>query len=261
MKRYFEIFEFISDKKLKDSLVLDYKEVLICLNRQAYKAAVVLSGGIVEAILINRALSLPEDKRDKIKTVYFELTEEKREIEKMDLSPLIRSLSSLEIITTPQAGRSDILRDYRNLIHPYKKGDRPTKADALSVKKILDDLIKEFEIPEQSKIDNLDKANLFLNHSAYKKKRETIEYRNILKLFVDRKGRVTFEDFLNLPLFKNKPNPSKSLISNLTYLKRQGLCNYNEDSWRGYPIKRYESWSMDRKILDLVAKYLENNTV
>jgi len=216
MKSYFKIFEFISDKKLKDSLILDYKEVLICLNRQAYKAAVVLSGGIVEAILINRALSLPEDKKDKIKIMYFGLTEEKKEIEKMELSPLIRSLSSLEIITTPQAGRSDILRDYRNLIHPYKKGDRPTKADALSVKKLLDDLIKEFEIPEQSNIDNPEKANLFLNHSAYKRKRETEEYRDILKLFVEKQGNVTFEDFLNLSLFKNKPNPSKSLIHPLS---------------------------------------------
>ena len=68
MKSYFKIFEFISDKKLKDSLILDYKEVLICLNRQAYKAAVVLSGGIVEAILINRALSLPEDKKEPLES-------------------------------------------------------------------------------------------------------------------------------------------------------------------------------------------------
>lgn len=261
MKNYFKIFEFISDLKLRNNLILDYKEVLTCLKRKASKGAVVLSGGIVEAILINRALSLPMERKDIIKNIYFNLTGEEKEIEKMELAPLIRTLSSLEIITSPQAGRSDILRNYRNLIHPYKKGDRPTKADAISVKKLLDDLIKEFEIKKSSEINDESKVSFFLTHSAWKVKREKPEYKEILKLFYKKRGQVGFEEFLKLPLFKNKPNPSKSLISNLTYLKSQGLCNYDIDSWRGYPIKRYESWLMNETVRNLVGEYLEKTRV
>ncbi len=257
MKSYFKIFDFISDKRLKDSLILDYKEVLTCLKRKAYKAAVVLSGGIVEAILINRALSLPGEKKDKIEKIYLELTSNKEPIEKMELAPLIRTLSSLEVITNPQAGRSDVLRDYRNLIHPYKKGDRPTKSDALNVKKLLDDLIKEFQvgIPE---VNNWSNAQLFLTHSAWKEKREKSEYKEILKLFYERDGHVDFEELLKLSIFKDKSNPSKSLISNLTYLKSRGLCNFDVNSWQGYPIKRYESWVMDETIWRLVGEFLRN---
>ncbi|MBI2405557.1 hypothetical protein HYV21_00685 [Candidatus Microgenomates bacterium] len=258
MKSYLKSFGFISDQKLRNNLVLDYKEVLTGLKRQASKAAVVLSGGIVEAILINRALSLPKDRRDRIKEKYLELKGEKTEIEKMELAPLIQTLSSLGIITSPQAGRSDILRDYRNLIHPYKKSDRPTKADAISVKKLLDDLIKEFEINEQPEIEDDSKVSQFLTHSAWRQKREKPEYLEILKLFYEKRGHVAFEEFLKLSAFKSKPNPSKSLISNLTYLKSQGLCNYDVDSWRGYPINRYESWSMGDGVVSIVEKYLKN---
>lgn len=258
MKSYFKIFGFISDQRLRNNLVLDYKEVLTCLKRQAPKAAVVLSGGIVEAILINRALSFSKNTRNKIEEKYFELSGEKTEIEKMELAPLIQTLSSLGIITNPQADRSDILRDYRNLIHPYKKGNRPTKADALSVKKLLDDLIKGFEIHEQPKIEDANKADLFLTHSAWREKREKPEYAEILRLFYEKRGHVAFEEFLKLSAFINKPNPSKSLISNLTYLKSRGLCNYDADSWQGYPIKRYESWLMGKTVVTMVEKYLKS---
>ena len=257
MKSYFKIFDFISEQKLRDSLILDYKEVLTCLKRKAYKAAVVLSGGIVEAILINRALYLPNDKKNKIEKIYLELTGKKEQIEKMELSPLIRTLSSLGVITSPQAGRSDVLRDYRNLIHPYKKGGRPTKSDAQNVKKLLDDLIKEFQVGILE-INDESNVRLFLAHSAYKEKREKPEYGEILKLFYAMNGRVDFEDFIKLSIFKNKPNPSKSLISNLTYLKSQGLCNFDTNSWQGYPIRRYESWVMDETIKKLVGEYLKN---
>ena len=231
--------------------------MLICLKRQAYKAAVVLAGRIVEAILINRALMLLPEKKIKVEEKYLEISRNKRKIEEMELSDLIKTLVDQKIITSPQAGRSDILRDYRNMIHPYKKGDRPNKADAINVKKLLDDLIKEFESSQESEMSFTDRASLFLIHSAWKKIREKPEYGEILKLFYEEKGSVAFEKLLKLPSFKNKPNPSKSLISNLTYLKSHGLCNYDIDSWCGYPIKRYESWSMGTDVRSVVGKYLK----
>lgn len=257
MKNYFKIFEFISDEKLKKDLVLDYKEVLICMNRQAYKGAVVLAGGIVEAILINRALSLPPEDIKKLKSKYQELSKRRKNITEMDLFYLIKSLTTLEIISIPQAGRSDILRDYRNLIHPFKKGDRPTKSDATSVKTLLDGLISEFGKEVELKPEKINKSNLFFTHPKWKSKREKIEYMEILALFY-KKQRLTFEELLKLPSFQAKKNPSKSLIACLIYLKSQDLCDYDPKSWKIHYYKRYEIWRLNSTVKSELKSYLDN---
>jgi len=254
--RYFKIFDFINDERLKKDLILDYKEVLTCLNRQCSKGAVVLAGGIVEAILVNRALTLLPENRKRVKEKYLELSGEKKKIEEMDLFYLIKALADLKIITSPQASRSDVLRDYRNLIHPFKKGDRPTKKDAKSVKKLLDDLIGEFGEAMESSPKKVSRAVLFLTHSKWKDKREKIEYKEILELFY-KKQKLSYEELLNLPLFQSKKNPSKSLIAFLNYLKECDLCDYDPKSWQGYPIKRYEKWGLNSSIRDEVGKYLK----
>lgn len=260
MKTYFNKFNFISDSKLRNNLVLDYKEVLTCLNRQCSKGAVVLAGGIVEAILISKALSLRPKSKQKAIQKYLELSKEKkiRKIEDVELFYLIKTLESLKIITSPQASRCDILRDYRNLIHPYKKGKRPKKSDATSVKKLLDDLLNEFGKDVKSESKKQDDAKLFLFHSKYSKKRERIEYKEILELFF-KKGDLQYEELLSLPSFSSKDNPSKSLIAHLNYLKERGLCKYDPKSRKRYPINRYEKWTMDGNVRRIVEKYLKSS--
>lgn len=261
MKSYFKIFEFIVDEKLKKNLILDYKEVLTCINRQAYKGAVVLAGGIVEAILIDRTLNLSQKTKQKVRKMYSKcLPKTKKKIknikiEKMELYYLIQTLNNLKIITSPQANRCDILRDYRNLIHPFKKGDRPKKSDAISVEDFLNDLISDFGKSVVPKIDK-NKATLFLTHTAYKEKREQPVYREILELFCKKKGTLKFEELLNLPSFQSKKNPSKSLIASLNYLKNRGLCVQDFKSWKGYPIKRFEIWTMNKNNRKMVEDYL-----
>jgi len=258
MKTYFNKFDFISDSELRRNLVLDYKEVLTCLNRQCSKGAVVLAGGIVEAILINKALSLTLDSKRKVIKKYLELSSERKErkIEDMELFYLIKTLENLKIITSPQASRCDVLRDYRNLIHPYKKGKRPNKSDASSVIKLLNDLLDEFGKDIESESKDQREAELFLFHSKYLKRRERKEYREILGLF-HKKGDLQYEELLALPSFSSKDNPSKSLIAHLNYLKERGLCNYKPKSWKGYPINRYEKWTMESNVRKIVGKYLK----
>ena len=262
MKSYFHNFDFISDEVLKRNLVLDFKDVLTCMKRKVYKGAVVFAGGIVEAVLIDRALNLSSEQQEKIQAKYFDLIPDKEKkiknekIERMDLYYLIKSLETLQIITSPQASRCDVLRDYRNLIHPFKTGNRPTKKDALSVKKLLDDLIYEFNKNVKQKHDSTDKYELFLQHPKWKIKREKIEYIQILELFVKKLGELTFKDLLNLPSFGSKKNPSKSLISHLNYLKEYSLCTYKPDSWRKNYYDRYEEWMMNSVVQNEVKKYL-----
>ena len=247
---------------MKKNLVLDYKEVLTCNKRRAYKGAVVLSGGIVEAILINRSLNLSPKRIQEVQNTYYSLvpeTEKKEKnlkIENMDLYYLIKTLDHLHIITSPQASRGDVLRDYRNLIHPFKKGDRPTIEDSKSVIKLLNDLLLDFGKTVKPKSSDIDKAYSFLTHSAYKVKRDKNEYKVILELFCKKQGSLTFEELLSLSLFQSKKYPSRSLIASVNYLKDCNLCTYDSRSWKGYPVKRYEKWIMNNKVRRMVEEYL-----
>ncbi|MFH1601929.1 MAG: hypothetical protein ABIB61_03170 [Candidatus Shapirobacteria bacterium] len=253
---YFKIFDFIPDTKLKRVLVLDYKEVLTCLKRQCYKGAVVLAGGIVEALLKNKALSLPSEAKDKLRIKYFQLSKKRHEIRRMDLFNLIKALAALKFISSPSASRCDVLRDYRNLIHPFKDGKRPNKRDAISVKKLLDDLVIEFGKAIKQKTTEMNRAMLFFTHSKWDKKREKAEYMEILRLFGKKPKNLTFEELLKLRIFKTKENPSKSLIACLNYLMSQNICSYDKNSRLGPPINRYENWNLSGSIKSELKKYL-----
>ena len=51
-------FEYISDDRLRASLVSDYGEFQTSLSSEAWKAALVLIGSIVEALLVDHLLRL-----------------------------------------------------------------------------------------------------------------------------------------------------------------------------------------------------------
>lgn len=258
MQGFYKVFDFIANEKIRKNLILDYREVLTCLNRQCSKGAVVLSGGIVEALLINKALSLSITDKERLENKYLELSGKRNEIQKMDLFYLVKALATLRIISSPQASRCDILRDYRNLIHPFKEGSRPTKNDAVSVKKLLDDLITEFGETTRRKSNDVNRAILFFTHSKWEKKRKKTEYIEILELFDKNPQNLRYEELLGLPIFKIKDNPSKSLIACLNYLKSQNLCSYDIKSRQGPPINRYEKWSLNSSIKTELKRYLKN---
>lgn len=46
-------FDFITDEDFRISLEKDFKELNLCIQTGAYKAAVVIAGSIVEAVLID----------------------------------------------------------------------------------------------------------------------------------------------------------------------------------------------------------------
>ena len=126
MVQYFQgltSFNFIKNKNLKKILILDYKEILTALKRQAPKSAVVLSGGITEAILKNVAMS--KKNRSHVETKYKNISGKTKKVEDMDLYYLIKTMESLQLISNVDASAANILRDYRNMIHPFKYLKRP----------------------------------------------------------------------------------------------------------------------------------------
>lgn len=96
-------FDFIGDNKLREILVRDRNEMLICLESEAPKSVLVLAGSIIEAILIdilshNGAAGSPFLRKT--------------------LSDLIDTANNEKIISNRSKELLTVLRGYRNLIHP-----------------------------------------------------------------------------------------------------------------------------------------------
>jgi len=147
-------FDFVTDEELRSIIVRDYKELaLILLPGGGWKSCVVMAGSILEAILhdvltsdpVTRAkaeasTAAPRSKSGKVRNI------DKGEWRLHDLIEV-----SAEINVLPRARVSaidQILRDYRNFVHPNKEiraGYPCTEAEALMAKGALDSVCNHLE--------------------------------------------------------------------------------------------------------------------
>ena len=105
-------FSFVSDRQYRAVLEKDYAEVVKCVEAGAVKAAATLAGSIVEALLTDYLLDKNHTKvRIKGKNV---------EIERAGLSALNEFCRSSRFITERVYHLIEVIRDYRNLIHPAR---------------------------------------------------------------------------------------------------------------------------------------------
>lgn len=98
-------FDFISDERFRKSLDCDYREMCSSLEAGAWKAVHVLAGSIVEAILIeylsvSRTAGAGSDPL------------------RMDLNDAIEACKAAGVMQGSTASLCDVIRNYRNLIHP-----------------------------------------------------------------------------------------------------------------------------------------------
>ena len=98
------LFNFITDESFRASLEADYEELERCLEGKAWKAALVLSGSLVEAILIDSLISTGVVQRT--------------EALKMDLAEAIEQSKKAKILSAKTSDLCSAIRAYRNLIHP-----------------------------------------------------------------------------------------------------------------------------------------------
>jgi len=96
-------FNFISIPQLRQCLESDYTELQACLKAKAWKAVHVLSGSIVEAVLIDALRGMGEDES---------------ELDSMELARLIGLAQEKGILDGEAVDLSTVIRKYRNLIHP-----------------------------------------------------------------------------------------------------------------------------------------------
>lgn len=96
-------FAFIMDEELRASLESDHAELRACLASSSWKAAHVMSGAIIEAVLVDYLITAAYSKKDPLT---------------MTLEDLISAGKSEGALSTKAADLSTVIRGYRNLIHP-----------------------------------------------------------------------------------------------------------------------------------------------
>ena len=98
-------FDFITDDQFRTSLMSDHREMVRALDVGAWKAVHVLAGSIVEALLIEYLVvsKVRPGGKDPLTIV---------------LSEAIGACLKEKVLSPRAASLSDVIRDYRNLIHP-----------------------------------------------------------------------------------------------------------------------------------------------
>jgi hypothetical protein len=127
-------FDFVSGTEFASSLASDQREFESCLECGAWKAAVVLAGSIVEAVLVDYLVSLGYTGNGK------------RDALKMDLSEVITTCYNDKILTEKARDLTSVIRQYRNLIHPgraVRLGESVGQPEARSAQALLDIIIAD----------------------------------------------------------------------------------------------------------------------
>ena len=98
---------FITDEHFREFLIADYAELKTCLKNGAWKSVHVLAGSIIEAVLVDYLLAdKPAGWSDE-------------KILEMQLGKLIDACKA-KVLTDTTVHLCEVVREYRNLIHPGK---------------------------------------------------------------------------------------------------------------------------------------------
>ena len=104
-----EDFEFIADVRFRNLLIRDFKELQSCFDNKAAKSVLILSGSIIETVLLEFfSHNLPKGKNQ-------------NQLLRMDLAELIVEAESQELISSKSKELSTVIKNYRNLIHPGRE--------------------------------------------------------------------------------------------------------------------------------------------
>lgn len=124
-------FDFVGDRNFQLILKRDFKEVQKCLEIGANKAAIILSGSILETILSDYFYENPPGEKTK------------SDILKLTLNELLELAVKIQLINPSENSLATVLKTYRNLIHPGKEVrsveivDQSTSKLAFSILELL----------------------------------------------------------------------------------------------------------------------------
>ncbi len=216
-------FAFIQDHKFKRILIRDYVEMNNCIEAKAYKSVIVLSGSIIEALLLEFLTNNPPDGYTKNK------------IDKLRFFELIDLSETIDLISTTTKDLSSVIREYRNFIHPSKE------------------LRSESEINEDkaiiaSRLVNMVIGNVKENHpKLYGNKAEDV----FTKLHTDAHSRK----ILNFLLNKMNQNEIDLLYQKfISYYINNDNVDYSDRDFVHFGIEKLETFVSDNTIKSYVLK-------
>jgi len=129
-------FRTVRDSTLRRDLGSDYEELQKALKAYLHKSALVLAGGIVEAVLINY-----------LRVIGYRHGPKKTDPDRMSLEDLISACRSEGALSQETAALCTVMRGYRNLVHPgriLREGESPDHARAevaaKAVERVLEDV-------------------------------------------------------------------------------------------------------------------------
>lgn len=195
---YNDLFVFVSNDEYKKLLARDFEELAACVNAGLNKSVLVLSGSILEAVLIEYFTSTSNN------------SIEGKRILDLTLNKLIEKAESEGLISKKAKELSSIVRDYRNYIHPAKEIRNTDSIDdesSVIAFSLLKMILKEIS------------ANYY---KKYEHKAETVY------------NKIASDDFA-LPIFEDLVEKmNKSEINKLLSLLVNGYINrkkYDEDDF------------------------------
>lgn len=135
-------FDYITAQPYRVLLEADFAEMQACLEARAWKAAMVLAGSLIEAVLVEHLEWLSPE------------TEAVR-IRKLMLQQVISECEDQHVITETTAKLCSAIKDYRNLIHPGKvvrdSVAAPDQSNALIVTALVGRIVLEVAASRKAK--------------------------------------------------------------------------------------------------------------
>ncbi len=113
----------IADSRMRDILINRWSECVACLSAGAPLAATVMMGGLLEALLLAR-INKEEDKSNIFKAATSpkdKLNSKTLPLKDWTLRHFIDVAHELNWISRSAKDIGEVLRDYRNYVHPYKE--------------------------------------------------------------------------------------------------------------------------------------------
>ncbi len=107
--------QIISDTNIQDMIIRDLRENIIALITKSFKSSLVISGSIVEALMMHK---LKENNIEQHKFEFSGGKDKTIKVENMTLSQLVLVAENYKVFTHEALKHSDAIRGYRNLIHP-----------------------------------------------------------------------------------------------------------------------------------------------
>jgi len=145
------VLSFIADAPFRESLRLDLSALNTALANGEYKAATVLGGSVVEALLLWGLAERTQTERQSFITSAVQMSALSRtpdaDLNRWDLHVFIEVATAGHIITGETATIARLAKDFRNMIHPgraERMKQRCDRSTALTVVAAVERIITDF---------------------------------------------------------------------------------------------------------------------